>query len=128
MEDIVTNELTLLNESDYTFTADEDLTSTGRFMVSFKTSKVLGVEDELERLNSLEIYNSPIDKALFIKGQITDIATIHLYDMQGRKVLTQKLEQNSTSTQIDVTGFSTGIYIVQIKGNSIYKTKKVIIQ
>ena len=97
-------------------------------MVSFKTSKVLGVAEELERLNSLEIYTSPIYEALFIKGQITDIATIHLFDMQGRKVYSQALEQNSNITQIDIAGFSTGIYIVQIKGNNIFRTKKIIIQ
>jgi len=127
LEDNVTGDFTLLNESDYTFTASEDLTSTGRFFISFRTSKVLGVEDELENFNSLEIYTSPTDEVLYIKGQITDIATLNLFDMQGRIVFTKKLEQNSNATQIDVAGFSTGIYIVQVKGNSIYKTKKIII-
>lgn len=69
-----------------------------------------------------------MDDALFIKGQITDIATANLFDMQGRKVYSQVLEQNSNVTQIDVSNFSTGIYIVQIKSNSIFRTKKVIIQ
>ncbi|SNR30146.1 Por secretion system C-terminal sorting domain-containing protein [Lutibacter agarilyticus] len=128
LEDNVTGDLTLLNEVDYKFTATENLTDTGRFFVSFKSSKVLGVEEELEKLNSLEIYTSSMEKALFVKGQITDIATVNLFDIQGRKVYSQTLEQNSNNTQIDVTGFNTGIYIVQIKSNSIFRTKKVIIQ
>ncbi|RXP46213.1 T9SS C-terminal target domain-containing protein [Lutibacter sp. HS1-25] len=128
LEDTSAGTLTLLNEGDYKFTATENLTDTGRFFVSFKSSKVLGVAKELEKLNSLEIYTSPTDKALFVKGQITDIATINLFDIQGRKVYSQTLEQNSNNTQIDISTFSTGIYIVQIIGDNINKTKKVIIQ
>lgn len=127
LEDNVTNEMTLLNESDYTFTANEDLTGTGRFYVSFKTSKVLAIEDELQKENSLQLYTTP-SNMLFINGQIKETTSLNLFDIQGRKIMAQQIQANNTSTQIDLSQFNSGIYIVQIKNNLVNKTKKIIIR
>ena len=127
LEDNVTGEMTLLNEGEYAFTANEDLTSTGRFYISFKTAKVLAVEDDLQQENSLQLYTTP-SNVLFVNGQLNETTTIHLFDIQGRKMMTRQIEANNTSTQIDLSQFNSGIYIVQVKNNLVNKTKKVIIR
>ncbi|RXP60901.1 T9SS C-terminal target domain-containing protein [Lutibacter sp. HS1-25] len=128
LEDNVANKRTLLNNENYTFTATEDLTTTGRFFINLKPAEILAVDDLQQQLNSLVVYTSTLPKTIIVNGQLTDITTLNLFDIQGRKVFTQTLDQNTNSNKIDVSRFDTGIYIVQIKSNAIYKTQKVIIR
>ncbi|SNR30173.1 Por secretion system C-terminal sorting domain-containing protein [Lutibacter agarilyticus] len=127
LEDNVTNKMTLLNEDDYTFIANENLTSTGRFHLSFKTSKVLTVEDELQTETGLQLYTTP-NNILFVNGKLNETTSIYLFDMQGRKVTTRQIQANNISTQIDLSQFNSGIYIIQVINNLVNKTKKVIIR
>lgn len=127
LEDNVTNKITLLNEVNYTFTTTEDLASTGRFYLNFKTSKVLTVDDNLQKENGLQLYTTP-NNILFINGQINETSTIYLFNIQGKKVMTRQIKTNNISTQIDLSQYNSGIYIVQVKNNLINKTKKVIIR
>ena len=123
-QDNVSNTSHLLNSSDYVFTPDSDLFGAGRFYLRFSTS-TLTLEDNY--LNDLQIYASISPKTIFINGQLSDKTTIVLYDLQGRSVLSEDLDQNSYSNKINVSAISSGVYIVKLKMGSIIKTQKVII-
>ena len=125
LEDSLTNTLTLLNNSDYTFTAASTLTEIGRFFIHYTEQSLSNIESEL---NSLQIYTTITPKSLFIKGQLTSNTEIRLYDIQGRLVLNTFLDSSRNSNQIDVSNLGTGVYVVQLSNNSLNKTQKVIIK
>jgi len=65
---------------------------------------------------------------IVVKGQLMNDSTISIYDVQGRIVMFKSLDNNSNTNTIDVSNFNTGIYIVQIKNNTLSKTQKIIIK
>ena len=125
LEDNVENTFTLLNTDDYIFTPDTNLSDVGRFFLRFETETLSAIENEL---NELVIYNTISPKVLHIKGQLTDAATLYLYDIHGRTVITKQLKSNTNSQQIDISNISTGVYIAMIDSNNTSKVKKLIIQ
>lgn len=125
LEDSLTNTITLLNTSDYIFTAASTITETGRFFLRFTEESLSTIESEF---NSLEIFTTVTPKTLFIKGHLSDSTTLHLYDIQGRLVLNTILDSSRDSNEIDVSNIRTGVYIVHLSSNSQNKTQKVIIK
>ncbi|MFD1292840.1 T9SS type A sorting domain-containing protein [Lutibacter holmesii] len=128
LEDTTTDKVVLLNTESYVFTATEDLTTTGRFFLTLKPYEISEIDAEIAVAEKLEIYTAATSKTIHVKGELTGVTTLNLYDIQGRKVLSQKIDQSKISNEIDVSKFNTGIYIVQLKSNTIYKTQKVIIR
>ena len=125
LEDNVANTFTLLNTDDFIFTPDTNLNDVGRFFLRFETETLSVIENEL---NELVIYNTISPKVLHVKGQLTDLATLYLYDIHGRTILTEKLKSNTNSQQIDISNISTGVYIAKIDSYNMSLSKKIIIQ
>lgn len=125
LEDSLTNTFTLLNTSDYTFTAASTLSETGRFFIHYTEQSLSTIESEF---NSLQIYATVTPKALFIKGQLSGNTVMRLFDIQGRLVLKTILDSSRNSNQINVSNLGTGVYVVQLSNNSQNKTQKVIIK
>ena len=126
LKDHTTNELTLLNDTDFSLTPSEDLSSTGNFSLVFSGSEILAV-DELNGQDALEIYTSSSEKIVHINGVLNDATSVAVYDIQGRNILSQTLDRNNSSNRIDVANLKAGIYIVQVSSNSLRQTKKVLI-
>ncbi|NRD23249.1 T9SS type A sorting domain-containing protein [Winogradskyella litoriviva] len=124
LEDNVENTFTNLLESDYVFTPASTLTSTGRFYLHVGTQGILGDEDNV--LNGLQIYT--VSKTIFIKGQLENNTIFNLFDVQGRIVNTQELNNRNTENTIDVSNLSSGIYVVQLQSTTGTRTQKVIIK
>jgi hypothetical protein len=124
-QDNIANSSHLLNSGDFVFTPDSDLSGTIRFYLRF-TSSTLNLEDS--STDDLLMYASISPKTIFINGQLSDMATVVLYDIQGRSVLVENLDRNSYSNKIDISAISSGVYIVKLKMGSIIKTQKVIIR
>ncbi len=125
LEDNIANTLTLLNSNDYTFTPTEELNSTGRFFLHF-SSTTLSLDDRY--LNGLQIFTSVNPKQLIVNGKLKDTSILDLYDIQGRLVLTKKLNNYSNSNTIRIDSFKSGVYIVKLKNGSLTLTKKIIIR
>ena len=125
LEDNVANTTILLNTNDYVFTPDTNLSDVGRFFLRFETETLSVIENEL---NDLVIYNTNSPKVLHVKGQLTDSATLYLYDIQGRTVLTAKLKSNTNAQQIDISNIGIGVYIAKIDSYIMSLSKKIIIQ
>jgi hypothetical protein len=125
LEDNQTNTFTLLNAGDYIFTPSTNLTDTGRFFLRF-SDQTLSNPDA--NINGLQIYTIAAQKTLFIKGQLTASATVSLYDIQGRMVLSSVLDTTSNNNQVDVSNLSSGVYVVKVSNTSQNKTQKIILK
>ena len=126
LEDIQNNTLTLLNTADFKFTPTTDLNSADRFNVRY-SSKTLSLGD-LDVNDNLRIYTTVTPKALVVRGQLTSTTIANLYDIQGRLVLRQALNHNSTENTIDMSTVSTGVYVVKVANDNQFKTQKVVIK
>src|SRR5690606_17627665 len=104
----------------------EDINVSGRFNVHY-SSRTLSIGD-LESNDRLRIYTTAMPKTLFIKGQLAGATTAQLYDIQGRLVLSQKLNPSTTENTMDISTITTGVYVVKVNNDHQVKTQKVIIK
>ncbi len=101
----------------FTTTATDDA---HRFNVVFK-SAATGLNESLQ--NEVSIYAA--QKSFFVKTNSATNQRVLIYDMSGKMVLSQELNQQNNEIQ---TQFKTGIYIVQVKGEGGLYTQKVILK
>ncbi|NJS17074.1 MAG: T9SS type A sorting domain-containing protein [Nostocaceae cyanobacterium CSU_2_110] len=70
--------------------------------------------------------NEPIKVSIDVPdGQL---ATIFIYDLQGKLVMKSegKVEYTMNPLEIDVTGFSAGLYIVKVETEGVLKTIRLV--
>lgn len=71
--------------------------------------------------------SNPVKDELSIEGLNQSIKQIAIYDLLGKQVITSNLEDDTTSTKLDVSTLTSGIYIVKLEGeNGASLTKKII--
>ncbi|MCD6065626.1 MAG: hypothetical protein K0S33_452 [Bacteroidetes bacterium] len=76
--------------------------------------------------SSIYIFPNPGDGHFTISSQsILDFVRIEVYDLMGKKLKVLEVT-DFISEQIDLSGFSTGVYYIHLSGNGINETKKVI--
>ncbi len=124
LEDNLTNTWTLLNTGDYILTPTTTLSGTGRFFVHFTTG-TLSVDNNI--LTGLLIYSDNSSRSVLIKGQLNAGTRASIYDLQGRQVIYQELNEDLNTQAIPVNNLSSGLYIVELISNNQIRTKKVII-
>ena len=73
-------------------------------------------------------YPNPVTVHLNIKPGIGDLLNFELFDLQGRTVISRRMDfvQNTTRT-IDVGFLPDGIYFARLTGNNYSKSQKIII-
>ncbi|WP_411893901.1 M14 family zinc carboxypeptidase [Winogradskyella sp. A2] len=125
LEDTQENTFTLLNNTEYTFTADSNLSDIGRFYLRFN-SNVLSTNEA--SLDHISIYNDNNLEEIVVKGQLEQEASLTLYDTQGREILNKTLETNNSINRVKTTGFMSGVYLVKLQNNVTTITKKLIIK
>lgn len=65
----------------------------------------------------IKIYPNPASDKLFVSGlQKVKNVELVLYDMQGRKILSQLYEENAEKVQLDVSNLQNGIYFLKVSG------------
>ena len=105
----------------YTTTASSEDNGYGRFILKF--SSVTGVEDLLEKPQIYRAWYS--SGQIIISGETTGGAVVAIYDVQGRKLATQQLN-NTNFNRIEAPGASAGIYLLQIKDSGRTEVLKVV--
>ncbi|MBR9844900.1 MAG: T9SS type A sorting domain-containing protein [Algicola sp.] len=125
LDDVVANTTTLLNNSDYVITPNTNLSGTGRFFLRTSEDALSTIENDLDTLNIFALNNS---RELMVSGQLKENTVLDLFDIQGRKVLSTKLDNNTLENRIDVSNLSGGVYVVTVLNNGQQKTQKVIIK
>lgn len=86
----------------------------------------VGIDSDRPREN-IEIYPNPADDQIHIQiGRSGDESTLTLVDVRGKVLAERTLRGNSAS--IDVSGFSSGIYFVQLKQDDQVTNHKVVVE
>jgi hypothetical protein len=125
LEDNLSNTFTLLNDSDYVFTADTNLSGTGRFFLRFESQTLTNTEYDFD---SLYIFTTTSPKTVTIKGDILEKTIARIYDVQGRLVLSKILNIGTNNNEIAVDSFSSGVYVIKLESESHGKTQKIVIR
>ena len=77
---------------------------------------------------SLKLYPVPATNQLNISlGAAANNTHIEMYDMLGKKVLEQKVNDGVSLSTLDVSVFASGTYFIRIIGNNTQKTAKFIL-
>lgn len=71
--------------------------------------------------------SNPVKDELSIEGLNQNIKQISVYNLLGKEVISSTLTDDATSTQLDVSTLTSGIYIVKMIGeNNVSFSKKII--
>lgn len=73
--------------------------------------------------NSLKVFPNPVHDNLTISFD-ENMTSVTIYNMVGQQVLTKTI--NASKTTVDVSGLSSGVYLVQVTSGKEVKTLKVI--
>lgn len=125
LEDMLTNTFTLLNTNNYTFFTDKNVSKTGRFFLHVTNSTLLFGSDTDSSPQLFTINGSHI---LHIKGMIAPDTALTIYDLEGRLMLSNQLQEGTNTNKIDISILSGGIYIVKLRTGSIEKIKKILLK
>ncbi|WP_296385133.1 T9SS type A sorting domain-containing protein, partial [Winogradskyella sp.] len=125
LEDAHTNTFTLLNTSDYSFTADTNLSNTGRFYLRF-TQNALSISDS--DLSKIQVYTNSNLEQIVVKGILSENTELTLYDIQGREILKRTLDSRDNSHTIGTSQYTSGVYLIKLANNLNTVTKKIIIR
>ncbi|WP_435416661.1 T9SS type A sorting domain-containing protein [Polaribacter aestuariivivens] len=123
LEDRDLNTFTLLDAtSTYKVTLNADYSGTGRFYM--RTSST-ALSTETNTLKGVNVFNTS-DKKIKIIGLNNEKGSIVVFNMIGANVLSKEMIFSNNS-EIDLGQTSRGIYIVKLKTNEGFLTKKIII-
>lgn len=127
LEDTLTNEITLLNNSDYIINPSEQISGTGRFYLRLESNQLNISEQPLEKLI---VYANNMNKTIEVIGQLQNQTSFKLYDVNGRIILSNALDSTQTNQFIDIAELSAGMYIIELieSGTSTKRAKKLIVQ
>lgn len=89
--------------------------------------KIIQGAGEFANSKTLKVFPIPASDYLTIESSNQKINTIQLYHSSGRMVYAQNI-QNESSTTIDLEGFSSGIYFLQIDSNGRKETRRVVVK
>lgn len=120
--DNYTNIVHNLSEGDYIFDSSADVNINNRFSLAFKTNAL--ATDEERNSNTINIYPNPSSGVFNISYFGSTVLFIEIYDVTGKQILKLKNENH----QINLNGYSKGIYFAKIKTDKDFITKKIIIE
>ena len=86
-------------------------------------SQTLSVESNI--LNEFKVYPNPV-KGEFVYLNVQQPVDLEVYDLLGKKIRVRRLDRNDN--QLDVSGFSKGVYILKISNGKSVVTRKLIRQ
>jgi hypothetical protein len=87
---------------------------------------VLSVNHLELNTNEILITPNPAEGIMHLKKLNHSINLIQLYSLDGRKIMSTTIDSRS-EIAIDVSSISSGTYLVILKGDGIYQSKKVVI-
>jgi len=94
--------------------------------VNFTTECTDNIPVDSKENRTIEIYPNPSDYIITIEMENLINATIEIYNVSGKLVLSKEL--NSKVEKINISDFSKGIYIVKVMQNRSLNVKKVIMR
>jgi len=85
----------------------------------------LGIDD-FEDNSNFTLYPNPTSSILSIEIQnIISNGTLEIYDMLGKQIFNQTITSNNLS-QIDVSSYNSGLYLIKISSENRTETKRFV--
>ena len=76
-----------------------------------------------------KLYPNPTNNKSYLEIEgLTSEADVLVYDIVGRVIQTYKINQGTKELEIDLSGYTKGVYSIRIVNESINQTKKLIVQ
>lgn len=85
-----------------------------------------GVEDNLAA--AFSIYPNPSEGVVSISREAAFTGNVSLYSITGAKVFETTMEASANTTEIDLSGLASGMYLVKIESGNATATKKLVIK
>ncbi len=125
LEDTQTQTLTKLNveNAKCTATIAAGTAGSGRFNLLITKYTATGINSPVAE-NTFKVFN--LDNTIYINGPANPEITFTLYSING-KIWTSRRAENLSQNRIDVSGIPAGIYLLNIKQNSISQTEKLVL-
>ena len=126
LQDTFKNTLTLLNESAFTLTAENDLSDVGRF--NLITTPVTLSVDDITNNNQIRIYKSQGANYITVDGLSNTNGDVDfkLYNITGALVMSKTLDSNENRQQIVVQNLSKGVYYASLNDGMLAGNKILI--
>ena len=126
LEDNVLGTFTNLYEQDYIHTSDVDLSEVGRFFIHMTEDTMSNNEYSTNLLNVFKRLDADYITVEGLASQSNE-TKVSLYDILGKNIINQTLDNNTNTQTISTSGLQPGIYIVQLKSDKTV-SKKISIQ
>lgn len=90
----------------------------------------MGMENELAEGISFEIFPNPAKNKFKVRSSMFEVdqCRIELYDLNGRKLLQQNIQEGNENMEVDINWLESGIYFCKVSTEKYTTTKKIIIQ
>ena len=126
LQDTFKNTLTLLNESAFTLTAENDLSDVGRF--NLITTPVTLSVDDITNNNQIRIYKSQGANYITVDGLSNTNGDVDfkLYNITGALVMSKTLDSKENRQQIVVQNLSKGVYYASLNDGMLSGNKILI--
>lgn len=99
----------------------------GEDLVTIYKDPPLGVSGAL--IKEIKIYANEEDKKIIVDGELPNGTILNLYNIQGKKIISERLDTENNIYGIDVSELNSNIYIVVLNSPTSIKTiKKLIIK
>lgn len=93
--------------------------------IKITTNSVLSTEE----FDTSSIFiSNPVKDQLSIDGLTANVKQISIYNLLGQRVLLSNVEDNTSSIKLDVSAFSSGMYIVKLEGENLSNFSKKIVK
>ena len=125
LEDRTNGTFNLLgNGNSLDFTAAGDMTGFGRFYLH-ATTQTLSNEIISQNLD-VTVYQSD-SNTLSISGLNGSAASFQLFDLLGKRMISENLNENNTQATVDISNIKSGVYIAQLASGDEATSIKLII-
>jgi hypothetical protein len=97
-------------------------------MTEYTGSCGLSIKEE-ELKTAISIYPNPGKEQFFIKNESSiNLEKVVIYDISGRLISENDLSNSSTTKSLSLVEVSNGIYFVNIHSDTVFITKKIVIE
>ena len=123
LQDTFKNTLTLLNESAFTLTAENDLSDVGRF--NLITTPVTLSIDDITNNNEIRIYKSQGVNYITVDGLSNTNGDVDfkLYNITGALVMSKTLDSNQNRQHISSENLINGVYFAVLNNGTLASSK-----
>ena len=105
-------------------TSAKNQSENGTFVLKAEATSVLSVGDFINEENKISVYPNPATSNVTISSDFL-IQKVELFNLFGKRIVFDR--PNKPNSVVDVSGLSTGVYIVKIRSNNLSILKKLIV-